>query len=355
DGALRQRVWTPAVGGAQGGRTLLLESLHAPAKMSGDLMTVFQAANGDYWFSSYTGGAFRYDGKTVVRFNSSDGLPADRVEGVQQDKKGDLFFSTPEGVSRFDGKSFTTLVPVKSAAPDKGWRLGPDDLWFKGKTGPLRYDGKSLYDLEFGAYPRRDVADAFFKGLPKVPWSPFEIYSMYRDRRGHMWFGTGNFGACRFDGKSLTWIYERHHINMPQGPMFGVRSMFEDKRGRYWFCNTRHRYDIQQADAASAADGLARYRTEPGIERYRFPDGEDETYFMSVVDDAQGDLWMATFGLGVFRYDGKTVTHHPVKDDRGAPVTLFSITKDNRGDLWLGTQRSGAFKFNGKSFERFNP
>ncbi|HVJ81635.1 MAG TPA: hypothetical protein VNC50_11240, partial [Planctomycetia bacterium] len=83
DGTFHQRLWTPAAGGARGGRTLLHESQHSPAKMSGDLMTVFQAAGGDYWFCSYTGGAFRYDGNTVVRFNSSDGLPADRVEGVQ--------------------------------------------------------------------------------------------------------------------------------------------------------------------------------------------------------------------------------------------------------------------------------
>jgi ligand-binding sensor domain-containing protein len=287
----------------------------------------------------------------------NEGLPSNRIEGIQQDKKGDLYFSTDEGVSRFDGKSFTTLVPAKSDAPDKGWRLGPDDLWFKGRSGPSRYDGATLYDLEFGAYPRRDVADEFFKGAANPPYSPFEVYSMYKDRRGHMWFGTGNFGACRFDGKSLTWIYERHHINMPQGGMFGVRSIFEDRDGKFWFCNTRHRYDIAPSDAAAAADGLIRYRREPGIERFKFPDGTDMTYYMSVVDDENGDLWMATFGMGVWRFggsDGKTVTHYPVKDG-DKPVTLFAIYKDNRGDLWLGTQRSGAYRFNGKSFEPFRP
>jgi hypothetical protein len=63
---------------------------------------------------------------------------------------------------------------------------------------------------------------------------------------------------------------------------------------------------------------------------------------------------MATYGVGVWRYDGEKVTHYPVKDGAKA-ITVFAIYKDNRGDLWLGTHEAGAYKFNGKSFEKFKP
>ena len=75
---------------------------------------------------------------------------------------------------------------------------------------------------------------------------------------------------------------------------------------------------------------------------------------MSSAVDRRGDLWMATYGEGVWRYDGKDTIHYPVKDD-GKAVNLFSIQKDNQGVMWLGTQAAGVYKFNGKSFEKFRP
>ena len=49
---------------------------------------------------------------------------------------------------------------------------------------------------------------------------------MYRDRKGHVWFGTGIFGICRFDGQSLDWMYEGHLTECEGGGWFG-KGMFE--------------------------------------------------------------------------------------------------------------------------------
>ena len=75
---------------------------------------------------------------------------------------------------------------------------------------------------------------------------------------------------------------------------------------------------------------------------------------MSSTVDSTGALWMATYGEGVWRYDGKSMTHYPVKDGDKA-ITLFTIHKDTQGVMWLGTHSAGAYKFNGKSFEKFQP
>jgi ligand-binding sensor domain-containing protein len=75
---------------------------------------------------------------------------------------------------------------------------------------------------------------------------------------------------------------------------------------------------------------------------------------MAGVVDNTGVLWMATYGTGVWRYDGKDATRYPVKDGENE-ITLFTIARDNRGDLWLGTHTAGAWKFNGKAFEKFKP
>jgi ligand-binding sensor domain-containing protein len=77
-------------------------------------------------------------------------------------------------------------------------------------------------------------------------------------------------------------------------------------------------------------------------------------YFTSGVQDAQGDLWLATYGAGVYHYDGQRLIHHPVQEGE-RPVLLFSIYADRAGVLWLGTTEAGVYRFDGERFERFRP
>lgn len=59
------------------------------------------------WFVA--GGVIRYDGRRLTAFTVEDGLYADRVLSVAQDKEGNLWFGTrnPGGANRYDGKTFT--------------------------------------------------------------------------------------------------------------------------------------------------------------------------------------------------------------------------------------------------------
>src|SRR5262245_1635524 len=68
------------------------------SEMPKNLGHVFQAKDGRHWFSSGSEGAFRYDGKTITQFTKKDGLAGDGVGGVQEDKSGNLYFSTNGGI-----------------------------------------------------------------------------------------------------------------------------------------------------------------------------------------------------------------------------------------------------------------
>src|SRR6266576_5715511 len=72
------------------------------------VMYVFQAKNNDYWFGSNDRGVYRYDGKTLVNFTTKVGLVSNRIRGIQEDKSGNIYFTTYEGISKFDGQAFTT-------------------------------------------------------------------------------------------------------------------------------------------------------------------------------------------------------------------------------------------------------
>lgn len=322
------------------------------SELDASILIVYQDKKNNFWFGSRVQGVYKYDGKNIIHFTRKDGLCSDGIWGIQEDKFGNIYFDTQEGVSKFDGRSFNTL-PVSPADENK-WELAQDDLWFKGnwnENGPYRYDGKSLFHLKF---PKHYLEDEVRRSTPNATWSPYGLYTLYKDRKEIIWFGTSNVGICRYDGKSVSWLYEKQLTETPEGGSFGIRSIFEDKEGKFWFCNTRYRYNISPTNLTEQGKTLVKYKREKGIDNLKAPDGKDMIYFMSVVEDAIGDLWMVSHNQGVWRYDGKNVTHYPVKDG-SKDITLFSIYTDRQGELWLGTHDAGAYKFNGKTFEKFKP
>ncbi len=314
------------------------------SNMSVSLWIVFQAGNGNRWFGSEGDGIYRYDGKTIIRFTTKHGLPNDRVREIQEDKQGNIYVGTLDGISKYDGRTFKTLQPKRS----NEWRLNPNDLWFKGNSivnGPYRYDGKTLHFLKF---PKHHLEAA---RTLNPSFSPYGVYTIYRDKRGSLWFGTTDLGVGRCDGKTFSWLYEDHLTNPPGGGSFGIRSIIEDKDSKFWFCNTRYRYDISPRPGAKM--GLISYTRSEGIPGLKHSKSSAPLYFMSVLED-KGDLWMATYGDGIWRYNGKKATRYPVRDG-DAEVTVYSIYKDPQGVLWAGTHHAGAYRFDGKSFVKFRP
>lgn len=303
------------------------------------VMYVFQAKNNDYWFGSNDRGVFRYNGKSLVNFTMKDGLVSNQIRGIQEDKAGNIFFTTYEGISRFDGQAFTTLsAPAKASA--KEWKKQPDDLWFVGPpdTGVVfRYDGKSLHRLEF---PKTKLGDEHFAKFPRAEfpnakYSPYDVYCILRDSKGNLWFGSTCVGVCRFDGKSFHWFTDKLLTAAP------VRSILEDKKGKFWFTYSGGR----SLDGITAVKdfGKVQERAEGAI-----------VEGMSVIEDDGGKLWTAALGAGAFKYDGKQKVSYPIKDGKTA-IEVFAIYRDNQGVLWLGTHNGGAYKYSGKTFEKFRP
>ena len=86
------------------------------SELSKSIWIVFQATNGDYWYGSDTDGAFYFDGKTIIHFSTKDGLSSNRTRGIQEDKQGNIYISTLEGINKFDGHTFTTLTAIPSTS-----------------------------------------------------------------------------------------------------------------------------------------------------------------------------------------------------------------------------------------------
>lgn len=71
-----------------------------------------------------------------------------------------------------------------------------------------------------------------------------------------------------------------------------------------------------------------------------------------IIEDSNGNLWFATNGGGVSKYDGKSFTHFTDKDGLSS-LFVKCLLEDKNGNLWFGTWRGGVSKYDGKSFTHF--
>ncbi len=315
-------------------------------ELDNQIWRIFQDSKGKYWFGSNGRGIYCLDGSRLKQFTTIDGLVNDTIRGIQEDIDGNIYIETPEGISKFDGMQFTTLKAIKSS--NNQWKLNPADLWFGYNANDLyRFDGTSLYELTL---PRKDLKKAFgietegvpFKGLNNTPYA---VFGVNKDKEGNIWFGTATAGAFRYDGNSFLWFGEKELSTLPDGRVPGVRSMIQDKNGYYWLSNFYSKYKINPV-------------LPNGYEKLQAVDLPTEftkdklLYFNCGIADEEGNLWMSTYGNGVWRYDGKTLTNLEVK--KGIEnVLLISIYQDNDGTIWLGTENDGVYKQNGDNFERY--
>ena len=208
------------------------------------------------------GGLLRYDEDGVFEnFTSQDGLAHDNVWAIEEDLDGNLWIGTMNGVSRFDGESFTTF-DTDDGLPDNriGWhgmlRDREGALWFSTRRGLSRYDGET-----FTSFTAKD-------GL---------CWGLLQDSKGSMW--SSGAGLTRFDGDRITTWNTKDGL-----PGFARSAIMEDDRGRLWIGTSAgvSLFDGAVFQSLLAEDGLS-------------------GRVLDLLQDRRGDIWIATDG-GVTRY-----------------------------------------------------
>ena len=67
----------------------------------------------------------------------------------------------------------------------------------------------------------------------------------------------------------------------------------------------------------------------------------------AMLQARNGDMWFATTGEGVYRYNGKGFVQYTQKDGLSSN-TVYSMIEDSSGTIWFGTDK-GASRYDGKS------
>lgn len=309
--------------------------------MDHNIWSIFQDADGHYWFGSNGSGLYRYHDSTLTVFTMEDGLIDNQIRRICQYVDGSLLIDSPSGVGRYDGEQFSTLPKVKATTDQ--WQLTDSDLWFTANASAsdiLRYDGDSLYELPL---PRQDLYTNLGFEETVFSFDPYQVFGVTKDVMGHLWMGTSVAGAFRYDGKSFLWIGDKDLSILNDGRVPGVRSMLQDRNGYYWLSNFVHTYRLDSI-------GTKPYTKIP-VKHFTTIPTDGTTHFNNGLVDRSGDLWMTTYSSGVWRYSASGLERMPIKSSI-ADLHIMTIYEDTDGGLWLGTQDDGVYRWATDHFKK---
>jgi signal transduction histidine kinase/ligand-binding sensor domain-containing protein/DNA-binding NarL/FixJ family response regulator len=293
------------------------------------------SAGATVWLGTQGNGVCRYDGTSVVNFNTSDGLPEHQiVNDIQTGPDGAVWFATDNGLARFDENTFTRYTSADGlqtnaissavARPEGGVWLGiwsPNANWHAG--------GAAL--LEDGRVTRLEGRDGF-------PSEPSDIPQVRRMDDGAVWWAAIPAGFIRCaDGHCS-------QVNQTQGILGEYFDMDRASDGTEWFAAYNAGTAVWQYDPATS-----RVITNFTLKQMGFATEINGTVWR-IYCEAQGSVWLGHWTDGIVRYDGKQfqrVTEIPGTSTK----TFYRDPQD--GVLWIGTDQ-GATRYDGHQFQTFS-
>jgi hypothetical protein len=304
--------------------------------------TVKQDRKGNMWLVSIEG-IIRYDGKSFTNLTSKIG--SHRIWDVLEDRRGNIWFATIDsGVYYYNGKSLQHYTTGEGLASNSVFEIYEDKagiIWFGTGGGASRYDGKSFRNFKMNVPPPVIQTDSIYvsgyhKQLqhPELYWMVNEtnnrVHTIIEDKTGKFWFGTWGFASV-YDGKTFTTI-----TNKDGKPFTKVRSIIEDKKGNIWL---------------GGGGGLWRY------------DGTTFTQFTRnsvgyVYKDRKGNIWTSSERdngevWALSRYDEKSLSNKKpaVTEIMSGGNGLFEIVEARDGSIWIGAS-DGVYRYDGKTVKR---
>lgn len=183
---------------------------------------------------------------------------------------------------------------------------------------PVRVEsGQTVAGVDFRIARLRKGAVKQFTAVDGL--SSMSVNSIFQDRRGRVWFGTGSRrdggdGVSRYDGRS----FRNFNVDSPLRAR-RIRAVRETSEGHFWFGSDRGLFGY---------DGVA-YSTvgpEQGLMN------ED---VRALAVDAEDTLWVGTAGGLFYRKAGQDKFERWRTLPEGEAA--LSLLVDGRGDLWIGT------------------
>ncbi|MDR0574071.1 MAG: response regulator [Tannerella sp.] len=172
--------------------------------------------------------------------------------------------------------------------------------------------------------------------------SQSNVKVIIQDSYGFIWFGTKN-GLNRFDGTS---IVQKDCDDYVTGTgNHNISALFEDKDRILWVGTDRGVYHYDPASDVFTAVDL---KTAGGVDM--------NNWVSNIAADSLGNIWVVIPDQGVFRYKDSRLYFYEITDKENFKTEAPDcICVRANGEVWVGSWGVGLFRYNNKtdSFEHY--
>ncbi len=294
-------------------------------------------------------------------WTTDNGLPQNSVTGLAQTPDGYIWFTTNDGLVRFDGFQFKVFNKGNTPAISNNRMFGAFSdksgrLWIHLEDGGILLYEKGVFTLALKTdevppglrspfFDDPAGAVIFYVNLNLNPnhnrhyryqngrFVPFEVAGvsddavlLLVDREGGLWFGNKKGVLSVKDGK--TDLYDFKGYNTGET----YRIAYQDRLGNIWISH----YELNHQSLIRIRNG--------GLQNFPLPSAP-VTHF---AEDRSGSLWVSLYKKGVYRIAKDKLTADQPGINVLEPVWPFEGTNnissghlcpDREGGIWVGTDR----------------
>lgn len=279
-------------------------------------------------------------------WTTDNSLPQNSVKAILQTRDGYIWFTTLDGLVRFDGVRFTVFNTANSngVISNRMSSLCEDaegTLWAGTDDGGLtRYqDGEfRTYTVKEGLPDNRILALACDngggllvstpKGIVERRGGTFVPHAAVMQVRSDHLIHSGASGAFwYFDADGLRAIRAGSVTTYTVKDGLGstvAEAMYEDRQGSLWL---------------GTINGLNRIK-DGEVKLFTAKDGLPQEHVQAIYEDADGTIWFGTKGGGLSRFSGGKFTTLTTAEGLSSN-DILSIYQDREGSIWIGTYNNG--------------
>lgn len=263
-----------------------------------------------------------------------EGLTHNTVHCITQDTAGYIWIGTSYGLNRYNGFDLKTFNSSLSSDSSSGFKGLDISAIFEDSNGNLWVGTKKM-----GINIKYFDSDTFVNLLNQPSFDSikgFEISSFYEDGSGMIWITTIGSGVFKYDPVQHTaTIYNSSNSGLSSDITFSV---VEDHKGVIW--------------VASAGGGINRKLS--GLDNFQLshemlPNSANLSGYRKKLCLDEDFLWLATQGTGVYRINLDDLTYDRYSLDNPSKGlnsnSVMDIIKDKEGNIFAATDGEGLFRY----------
>ncbi len=291
------------------------------------------------------------------QFTTADGLPADEVHDITQDRQGKIWLATDHGLCSYDGYDFETLTTRDGLSDNTVFRISLDHrgrLWLTTFSA-----GIAVY--ERGVFRNAPRNDSILRLL-----GDNHLGNVYVDTSDAIWFAINDRDfLCRIGPDSSFTYFQTgseqagryaHCVVVLDGVYPMVSSTRYDfqrsdgteddliRKGPYRLFNSWHNHFVKGGPACLLRSGELLLANGAVLLRCRGDVLTSQSILGAAItdmmEDRQGALWLASYN-GLYYYPTGRLQDEAEIFFKNHIIT--SIYQDHENSLWFATQRNGVF------------